>query len=532
LLDYYKNYDDPDNLYVDQDGSKFSMLFLDKADMQKKIDAFREAMVKPGDTILGEKATMIIQPQSSFVVMNQYTGEVVAIEGGRGEKEGNRTLNRATNTLRQPGSTFKILSTYLPALDSAGMTLATVQDDSGPYYYPDDSGKQVRNWTATQNYQGLTTLREGIYNSMNIVTVKTFVNVTPQLGYDYLTKLGITSLVDSRKEPDGRVVSDLHYSMALGGLTDGVSNLELTAAYAAIANGGVYTQPIFYTKILDKDGNVLIDNKPKKEQVMKDSTAFLLTSAMEDVVNKGTGTNVKLTAIDMPIAGKTGSTSDYNDLWFAGFSPYYTATIWSGFDTNRSQTDKVYPRKIWKTIMEQIHIKLNLEKKDFTEPDSIVTAKICTKSGKLAVEGLCDKYEGGDTTRVEYFAKGTEPTEKCDIHVKATIDTQSHELATNNCPPSTTKEEVLLIKDETGKTADTPYILPKKYCWIHKGTNPPANNGGTATPTETPGTSTDTTAPDNTTPDQTNTGNVIPDDSTIPDTGIPDITTDFYNDQP
>ena len=145
LLEYYKDYKDPDNLYIDSSSSKFSLLFLDKDDMQDKIDAFREAMVGAGDTILGEKVVMTIQPQSSFVVMDQYTGHVVAIVGGRGEKAGNRTLNRATNSTRQPGSTFKILSTYLPALDMKGLSLASVQDDSGPYYYPGTKrgGKQL-----------------------------------------------------------------------------------------------------------------------------------------------------------------------------------------------------------------------------------------------------------------------------------------------------------------------------------------------------------------------------------------------------
>lgn len=472
LLEYYKDFADPDGLYVNDNGSKFSLLFTDKEDMQAKIDAFRKAKVEEGDTILGEKVTMTIQPQTSFVVMDQHTGEIVAIEGGRGEKTGNRTLNRATNTVRQPGSTFKVLSTYLPALDTVGLTLADVKDDSGPYYYPGDK-KEVNNWTSTKKYEGLSTLRRGIYNSMNIVTVKTFVDVTPQVGYEYLRKLGITSLVDSRKEPDGRVVSDINYPMALGGLTDGVSNLELTAAYAAIANSGVYTEPIFYTKILDHDGKVLLTKTPNHDQVMKESTAFLLTSAMEDVVKVGTGKNLRLTAIDMPVAGKTGSTSDYNDLWFSGFSPYYTATVWSGFDNNRSQTDKTYPRKIWKQIMEQIHIQKNLETKSFTVPDSVVTAKICTKSGKLAVEGVCDHYLGGDTTRVEYFAKGTVPTEKCDIHVKATVCTESKALATENCP--SVEEAVYLNKTETGTTADTPFLYPSTTCKIHKNAAPPKN---------------------------------------------------------
>jgi penicillin-binding protein 1A len=477
LLNYYKDYDDPDDLYVDDKGSSFSLLFLDKKDMQKKIDAFRDAMMEKDDTILGENITMIIQPQSSFVVMDQYTGQVQAIIGGRGEKTGDRTLNRATNTVRQPGSTFKVLSTYLPALDTAGLTLGSIQDDAGPYYYP-GTKEEVTNWTQVQNYNGLTTLRQAIYNSMNIITVKTMAQVTPQVGYDYLLKLGFTSLVDSRKEKNGTIVSDINLPLALGGLTDGVSNLELTAAYASIANDGVYIQPTFYTKILDKDGNILLDNSPKKVQVMKESTAWLLTSAMEDVVTKGTGTNLKLTAIDMPVAGKTGSTSSYNDLWFSGFTPYYTATVWSGFDTNRPQIDKLFAKKIWKTIMEQIHIQKGLEKTSFAKPDSVVACKICTKSGKLAVEGLCDKYEGGNCVKTEYYAEGTEPTEYCDVHVKVKICTKSKKLATDNCPAELVKELVLLNKKETCVTADTPFVIPMVSCSVHKGTtqSPTTNN--------------------------------------------------------
>ena len=483
LLNFFKDYPDPDNLYVDDKGSKFSLLFKDKDDMQKRIDEFREAMLEDGDIVLGEKVNMTIQPQLSFVIMDQHTGHVMAIIGGRGEKTGNRTLNRATFSKRQPGSTFKILSTYLPALDTAGFTLASVQDDA-PYYYP-DTQTEVSNWRSKKVYEGLSTLRKGIYDSMNIVTVKTLAEVTPRLGYDYLKKLGFTTIVESRTEADGRVVSDINLPMALGGLTDGVTNLELTAAFATIANKGVYVEPIFYTKILDANGKVLLENEPKKEQVFKESTAWLLTNAMEDVVNIGTGKVLKLKEIDMPVAGKTGSTSDYNDLWFSGYTPYYTATIWAGFDNNRPQTEGTFNRIIWRTIMERVHIEKGLEKKTFTMPDSIVTAKICTKSGKLAVEGLCDHYIGGDATRVEYFAKGTEPTEKCDMHVKATICTESSALATEYCPIHTLKEAVYLNKTETGVTHDTPYVLPTKKCTIHTGIYyedeppyPPSNNDG------------------------------------------------------
>ena len=471
LVDFYKDFDDPDDLYVDEDGKKFSLLFLDKEDMQKKIDGFKKAVIDEGDIILGERAVFTIQPQSSVVIMDQHTGHVSAIIGGRGEKIGNRTLNRATSTTRQPGSTFKIVSTYLPALDSAGMTLASVQDDS-KYFYP-GTDTEVRNWSRIRNYEGLSTLRKGIWDSMNIVTVKTLVDITPQVGFDYLKKLGFTTLIESKRTPEGRVVSDLNPSMALGGLTDGVTNLELTASYAAIANGGIYIEPSFYTKIFDKNGNLLLEKVPYREQVIKESTAWLLTNAMEDVVKIGTGKTARLQEIDMPVAGKTGSTSDYYDLWFSGYSPYYTASIWSGFDTNRYQENRSYQRDIWRKIMEQIHIRKQLEKKSFTMPDSIVTAKVCTKSGKLAVDGVCNRYVGGDTTIVEYFAKGTEPTERCDVHVKASICTESNALATHSCPARSQKEAVYLDKIETGNTDDTPHLLPRKTCSIHTG--PPRN---------------------------------------------------------
>jgi penicillin-binding protein 1A len=486
--------------------SSFSTYFSSKDEALKKVSEFKKAMVKEGDTILAENTSLIIQPQSSMVIMDQTTGQVVALVGGRGEKTGNRTLNRATNTPRQPGSTFKILSTYLPALDSAGMTLASVMDDA-PYKYP-DSNKYVSNWNG-ERYEGFTTLRQAITNSMNIVTVKTLAQVTPQIGYDYLTKLGFSTLVDTRTSDSGKVFSDINLSMALGGITDGVKNLELTAAYAAIANHGVYTKPMLYTKILDHDNKVLIKNKPAERQVMKESTAYLLTSAMEDVVKKGTGTSARFNEINMPIAGKTGTTSDDYDLWFAGFTPYYTASIWSGFDHARSQTNKSYQKIIWRDIMQKIHEEKDLESVPFEKPDSIISRQICTKSGKLAVDGVCDKYIGGSTVRTEYFAKGTEPREKCDVHVKVIMCKDSKKVANKYCPETSKEEVVYLIKDEKSPTDDTPFIRPTQKCTLHNAktavTPPPATNyspggingGPTMTPPagNTPGTDNSGTGP-------------------------------------
>lgn len=437
--------------------SKNFSYFSNKEDALNLIKDFKEAKIKDGDIILGEKTNLILQPQSSMVIIDQSTGQVAALIGGRGEKTGNRTLNRATSTKRQPGSVFKILSTYLPALDSAGMTLTSVIDDA-PFQYP-GSPKYVSNWN-NGVYEGLTTLRRAIYRSMNVVTVKTLNQVTPQVGFDYLLKLGFTSLVDADRN---------NLPTALGGITNGVTNLELTAAMAAVANSGVYTEPTFYTKILDHDGKVLLEKKPITRQVMKESTSFLLTNAMEDVIKIGTGGAVRFP--NMPIAGKTGTTSDDKDLWFSGYTPYYTATIWSGYDNPRPQADRSYQKRIWRDVMEKIHIKKGLANIPFTKPESIVSAKICTKSGKLAAEGLCDHYIGGSTVTTEYFAKGTVPTEKCDIHVKATVCKDSGKIVTEFCPKHSTKEQVYLIKDETNKTHDTPNILPTETCDIHTSGN-------------------------------------------------------------
>ena len=456
LADYFK------------DDSSFNVLFVDKEAMQAKIDEFKASVYNPEtDVLLGEKVTMTIQPQSSFVVMDQHTGYVSALVGGVGEKEGNRTLNRATTTPRQPGSTFKIVSTYLPALDTSGLTLASTFDDER-FYYPGTT-TEVKNYD-TSRFKGLTTIREAIEQSMNVVAVKTLEVVSPQVGYDYLLKLGFTTLVDN----NGSGSSDIVYPLALGGITKGVTNLELTAAYSAIANNGTYIEPTLYTKIVDHNGNVLIDKtNPKSEQVMKESTAWLLTSAMKDVVTRGTGKLSKFTSINMPVAGKTGTTSKNLDTWFAGYTPYYTASIWSGYDNNNlSQTDKSYHKIVWREIMERIHKEKNLETKDFDRPDSIVTAAICTKSGKLAVDGLCNEALGGSTVKTEYFAKGTIPTEKCDVHVKVKVCKESGLLANEFCPEDEVEEIVYLSKEkETTTTDDTKYILPTKECDIHNEDN-------------------------------------------------------------
>lgn len=410
--------------YFKESNAKFNMLYSSKDDAYVAIEEYKASVMKSTDEVVAETINLTPQPQVSLTVAEQSTGKVVAMVGGRGEKTASRTLNRATSASRQPGSTFKVLSTYAPALDSAGLTLATVQNDA-PYNYI--GGKPVSNWYDT-GYRGINSLRTGIKDSMNIVTVKTLTQIGPQIGFDYLLDFGFTTL-ETGKEIDGKIYSDIQQSLALGGITKGVTNIELNAAYACIANQGTYIKPRLYTKVVDHDGKVILDNtQPVSHQVLKQTTAWLLTSAMMDVVSGGTGTKCRIS--NMTVAGKTGTTSDYNDVWFSGYTPYYTATTWSGYDNNaklKTNAEHDLSKTMWQKVMSQIHE--GYENKSFPMPSGITTCAVCSRSGKLPIPGLCDAC-----IHTEYFEEGTTPKESCDVHYAGTICAYCQLPATDLCP--------------------------------------------------------------------------------------------------
>lgn len=415
--------------YFKEMDSSFNLLYSSQDTAYDAIEQYKAAVMEPGEEVYGENITLTPQPQVSIVIEDQSTGYVVAMVGGRGQKEASRTLNRATDSKRQPGSTFKIVAVYAPALDSAGLTLATVMNDA-PFNYA--NGRPVNNWWGSE-YRGLNSLRTGIAQSMNIIAVKTLTQITPQLGFDYLKNFGFTTLVEREEITVGgktQVFSDIQQSLALGGITKGVTNEELTAAYAAIANGGTYIKPKLYTKVLDHDGNVILDNTaPQSRQVIKETTAWLLTDAMVDVVTSGTGASVNFG--NMAIAGKTGTTSDYNDVWFSGYTPYYTASVWTGYDNNaklqKGNGERNLAKKLWRAVMSKVHE--DLPSQSFQVPSGIVTATVCSQSGKLPIPGLCD-----GTLKTEYFAEGTVPTESCDVHYQGMVCPYSNLPACDTCP--------------------------------------------------------------------------------------------------
>lgn len=463
--------------------SGFNLIFADQDAAYEAASIYKNAkleelgIIETEDNVL-EAISLTAQPQVAMVIEDPHTGYVVAMMGGRGAKEGRRTLNRATGALRSPGSTFKVLGSFAPAIDAGLKTLATTYNDA-PFNYT--GGRAVKNWYSGYGQYGTEcSIRTGIIQSLNIIAVKNLTVVGPQLGYDYCSQLGFTSITDG-VVINGQIYSDVNQTLALGGLTYGVSPYELNAGYAALANGGIYCEPKLYTKVTDADGNVIIDNEaPVEKRVFKETTAYLMTDAMREVMTRGTGTAAAFSG--MTLAGKTGTSSKNKDFWFVGYSPYYTAATWTGYDnaiemsTASSNREQDISKKMWKAIMSRVHA--DLPNAGFERPEGIVEREVCTISGKLATD-LCRQF---GTTRVELFSEdnvptGENPEDYCNLHYSGTVCAYCNRIATPNCPfptertvqlplpeePELIEGSTQIIQDENGNDV---YIQPitSVYC--------------------------------------------------------------------
>ena len=363
----------------------------------------------------------VIQPQAAVVVLDPHTGYIKAVVGGRDHKQ-KRQFNRATDALRQPGSAFKPVAVYGPAVEK-GQSPTDVVDDTltkfGSYTYKNYDGK----------YRGLITYREAVAYSVNVAAVKVMEETGILKSLNFAKKLGISSLVMSETNPKH---NDENLSSALGGLTWGVKPLELAAAYGAFDNDGVYIQPTAIIKVEDRDGNIIDQVTPKKTIAMKKTTAYLITSMMESAVDYGTATSASLGS--RPVAGKTGTTSDDKDAWFAGYTPELVCVVWMGHDDPKHM-NKVYggsyPAKIWRYIMSKSLSGVPV--KEFQKPDGIVWATVCSKSGKLSGD-TCPKED----LVSDVFAKGTVPSMHCEGHTPVEVCAESSQLPTDKCPQRVT----------------------------------------------------------------------------------------------
>lgn len=426
------------------------------------------------------------QPQAGMVLINPTNGQILAIRGGYGEKTASNILNRGTSIERPAGSSFKPLAVFAPALDRHIITPATVLDDAPVYFLGQDRPRYPENYT--RSFEGLMTIRYAIKRSVNVVAAKTYLKfINLNIPLEYLKNSGIDR-------------NQKNLSIALGGLEKGVSPLEMAAAYVPFANRGVYYKPSSYTKVTDKDGNIIIENKPNFNMVYDEATAFLMTDMLKDVCRPSRrpgemgGTAARLGTIRnskneiMPTAGKTGTTDDDKDRWFIGYSPYYVSAVWYGYD--RPTPIEGIPNNdnpaalIWNAVMQKIH--QNKEFIDFPLPENIVKKRICVYSGKIATEA-CTHDPRGDASFVEYFIKGTEPKddELCDVHVVTSVCKDAKDiwgrnlLAGSGCPQESIIERVFVqrkipfrpLKSGDPYPLDWKYELPAgEYCNVHGST--------------------------------------------------------------
>lgn len=486
LLEYSLNYaltvchaDGSESTYTENDlisyfqsekkQATFANIYASKEDIYRSVREFKASLLISGDSVTSETIIPILEPQESVVVMNQSNGQVAAISGGRGEKEGSLTLNRALHCSRQPGSISMILGTFAPAIDSCGATLASTYYDA-PY---SSGNQQVLNWWGNP-YLGYNNIRQAITYSMNVIGARCLTSlVSDSTAYDYLELFGLGS-ADLFKASSSLASTSQSYT---------VTNEMLTAAFASIANDGIYQKPTYYTKVLDRQGNILLESVPSQTRIIKSSSAALLTNAMEDVISSDssyyyqygiTPTGTLCQVDSMTLAGKSGTTTSGSDVWFIGYSPYYTCGIWSGYDDSKVLSNGTeYHKTIWQKIMARIHT--DLDNKDFIFTDELESAKICSKSGLLAVDGVCNSSSSNACVYTEYFAPGTAPTIYCDRHYALRICTESGKSATKYCPGDLVVQRVYLHIDDSdlssGTTTDSDYLAPSNLqsCDIHTG---------------------------------------------------------------
>ncbi len=470
LQDEYKSLDEDNNLILSKEilGESFFTQ-----------DPEGNLLIGKDHYAIDEKGT--IQPQSAFVLTDYATGQLRALVGGR-NVTGQKIYNRADEP-RQPGSSIKPIAVYLPAIDSRRYTAATVIDDVPTYLSPDPNARWPLNWYETgtldqsvPKYWGLMTVRMGIEQSLNVVTAKIAHDLGPETSIKYLKEMGISSIVESGP------VSDVNLSaMALGGMSKGISPMEMTEAYGTLANGGIHTQTITYTRVEDLKGNIILEKDSEKNKVVDPQVAYIVQDMMVSGVTRGLSSSAQISPYNsgITVAGKTGTTSNKFDAWFVGYTPYYAAALWFGNDLNvpLDQGSKV-SAVFWSKLMGAVHE--DLPDADFERPEGLVTVQVDTQSGLLPTE-LSYQDPRGSTVISEIFLPGTQPTTFDDVHVQATVDVSTNQLATPNCPEELVETRVFIQRQEPYDPEDHlnrylepiyirdhEYVLPTEYCELHR----------------------------------------------------------------
>lgn len=392
----------------------------------------------------GKNVKVKARTQAGTTIIEPTTGRVVAMGGALGSDQGT-SYNYAMSE-RQTGSSIKPLVNIAPGLEERVITASTVFDDTLTTFKGNYSPKNAG------GYQGLCTVRKAIEVSSNIVNIKIAYNVGINKAIEYLHEFGLTTYTEE---------DDAVMSLAIGGAHHGSSTLQMAAAYATLANKGVYIEPTFYTKLTDGDGNTILEPKQETRRVISEANAFIISDILTDVVTGYSGTAGACAISGMDVACKTGTTDNDTNVWLCGYTPYYAGATWYGFDQGEIELYQIWAaRSIWANIMKNVH--KELPKKRFTKPDGVVTATVCKDSGKIATKECTHKY-------TEFFTNGNVP-KACDGHETIKICKESGKVATEYCLD--TEEKVYTAKPEKENNINwtvkkNRYKIPTEKCTIH-----------------------------------------------------------------
>lgn len=437
------------------------------------------------------KNSEVLNHEAAFIVIDPYTGQIKGLAGGRGEKTGSRVFNRATQAKRSPGSSMKPISSYALAVEKGIIDYGTVMDDT-PYTISGVSG-----WPRNSNnkYGGLVTIEYALAHSKNTFPVKLVAQMGINTVYDFLSeKLGISTLVSGGRHSDKNLSA-----LAIGGMTYGVTLREITTAYGVFPAGGVFTDSYTVMSILDANGNVVVNNVPERHIALSESTAQTMIKLMESVVDYGTAYSYtkQVRKMKLSVAGKTGTTDNNFDKWFIGYSPYYVAGSWIGYDQNQNLGSTHGHINVWDAIMTDIHkakfTSKGIKLQDF-DTSLLISAKFCKDSGKLITD-VCNSDSRGSRVNTGYYTKETLPTEECDVHVFVRWCNTCNAEACELCPEETVVTKVLLDIDRSNipdnfkyQPTDAAYVYKQGvYCTCHGlHQEPEEGEGGEEEGTDTP----------------------------------------------
>ena len=432
--------------------------------------------------------------QSSITIIDNATGDIAAIVGQFGEKDRNLLKNYANTGKRQPGSSIKPLTVYAPALEKDLISPITVVDD---YPYQMEGNRPWPSNSGTTKYKGMTTVRQGLTHSVNTLAVRIVADkVKPENSFKFAEERFKLDLVDAIKGSDGKVKTDKAVApLAMGGLTNGVSTRDMAEAYATFPNEGIYTQSRTYSKVtmlVDGKEEILLDNTPVQEQVLKESTAYYMNSMLRDVVRSGTARGHGVNGVTS--AGKTGTTSNNYDRWFVGYTPYYTAAVWTGYDKGNEQmkTRGNPSLLLWEKVMDQIH--KGMKNKSFPTPEGLISVSYCADSG-LKTNKYCAMDPRGSRVASDKVFRDDAPGGTCPIHKASGVvsvctdspildangkPTGMYHLAGPHCPADHVKQVCLpdFDRKQVGNAHAYDEVYTKDYvqaqgtCTVHTGAQP------------------------------------------------------------